>query len=195
MHKDWTVFTFSTRSKQVTVFTVEEDSVRKMTTTRALSTKQPEHPGLTEGKPPTLSVHGAMTQRDSSHPPLWREAQLLRKKSVGWGVQNYKIEWSLVPRIGMRYPSGQHAEQNRLGAIFLPQGRSSARKRCHLLHRTPNYLKHGLAQPSLTSNQSYVSCSLQRTLTFASNARNYADMQCPVPLKAKRPAGKPQPAS
>jgi len=162
---------------------------------RALSTKQPKHPGLTEGKPPTLSVRGAMTQRDSSHLPLWREAQLLRKKSIGWEVQNYKIEWSLVPRIGMRYPSGQHAEQNRLGAIFLPQGRSSARKRCHLLHRTPNYLKHGLAQPSLTSNQSYVSCSLQRTLTFASNARNYANMQCPVPLKAKRLAGKPQPAS
>lgn len=149
---------------------------------RALSTKQPKHPGLTEGKPLTLSVHGAMTQRDSSHLPLWREAQLLRKKSMGWEVQNYKIEWSLVPRIGMRYPSGQHAEQNRLGAIILPKERSSAGKRCHHLHRTPNYLKHGLAQPSLISNQSYVSCFVHRTPTSASSARNYANMQCPMPL-------------
>jgi len=86
-------------------------------TSTALLTKQPKHPGLTEGRPPTLSVHRAMA---SEARPICLCAQLLRKKSMGWEVQNYKIEWSPVPGIGMRCPPGQHAEQNRLGARNLP---------------------------------------------------------------------------
>jgi len=50
------------------------------------------------------------------------------------------------------------------------------------LHRTFELSECDLAQPSLISNQSYVSCLLHRPPTSACSVRDTANMQQPIPL-------------
>jgi len=59
------------------------------------------------------------------------------------------------------------------------------------LHRTFELSECGLAQPSLISNQSYVSCRFHRPPTSACSVRDTANMQQPIPLaEHKRLAGR-----
>lgn len=59
------------------------------------------------------------------------------------------------------------------------------------MHRTFELSECGLAQPSLISNQSYVSCLFYRPPTSACSVRDTANMQQPIPLaEHKRLAGR-----
>jgi len=149
-------------------------------------------PGLTEGRPPTLSVHRAKAQRGSSHLPLCPTASQEEHGMGGSKLQN-RVEprarhWHEMPSRAtcQTKPIGCHDPSLAKEALF---GKQTAPLALHDELAVHFELDGTWSDAFFTCEQPII-----RQLLSASDG-NYANMQCPMPLiENKGPAGKAQPA-